>query len=142
MARPVLMGEFMHTLDEKGRMFVPARWRDELVGQVVVTKGHEQCLYVMTLERFETRRGQLEQLSTNRKVNRDHNRRFFSSASEEAVDRSGRMSIPATLRLYAGLEKEIVVIGVSERAEIWDREMWTRYQEGIPSYEELAEQLD
>jgi len=138
----MLMGEFMHTLDPKGRIFLPAKWRDELAGEVVVTKGHERCLYVMTKERFEMRRAQLDQLSSNRKINRDHNRIFFSSGSEEAVDKSGRMSIPAGLRQYAGLDKDVVVIGVSDRAEIWDRSEWSAYQEGIDSYESLAEQLD
>jgi len=132
----------MHTLDPKGRIFLPAKWRDELAGEVVVTKGHERCLYVMTKERFEMRRTQLDQLSSNRKINRDHNRIFFSSGSEEPVDKSGRMSIPAGLRQYAGLEKDVVVIGVSDRAEIWDRSEWSAYQEGIHSYESLAEQLD
>lgn len=136
------MGEFMHTLDSKGRVFIPAKWRDELAHQVVVTKGHEKCLYIMTMERFQTRRAQLDELSTNRKANRDHNRIFFSSGSEEQVDKSGRMSIPANLRQYAGLEREVVAIGVSDRVEIWDRAQWTEYQQGIDSYEGLAEQLD
>ncbi|MEX2553274.1 MAG: division/cell wall cluster transcriptional repressor MraZ [Actinomycetota bacterium] len=138
----MLMGEFMHTLDPKGRIFLPAKWRYELAGEVVVTKGHERCLYVMTKERFEMRGAQLDQLSSNRKINRDHNRIFFSSGSEEPVDKSGRMSIPAGLRQYAGLDKDVVVIGVSDRAEIWDRSEWSAYQEGIDSYESLAEQLD
>lgn len=138
----MLMGEFMHTLDPKGRVFLPAKWREELADEVVVTKGHEKCLYVMTKERFGARRAQLDELSSNRKVNRDHNRIFFSSGSEEPVDRSGRMSIPANLRQYAGLEKEVVVIGVSDRAEIWDRAEWMQYQQQIDSYEALAEQLN
>lgn len=138
----MLMGEFMHTLDPKGRVFLPAKWREELADEVVVTKGHEKCLYVMTKERFGARRAQLDELSSNRKVNRDHNRIFFSSGSEEPVDKSGRMSIPANLRQYAGLEKEVVVIGVSDRAEIWDRTEWMQYQQQIDSYEALAEQLN
>lgn len=138
----MLMGEFLHTLDPKGRVFLPAKWREELAGHVVVTKGHEKCLYVMTKERFEMRRALLDELSTNRKINRDHNRIFFSSGSEEPVDKSGRMSIPATLRQYAGLDKEVVVIGVSDRVEIWDRAEWDVYQQGIDSYEALAEQLN
>jgi MraZ protein len=138
----MLLGEFLHTLDSKGRIFLPAKWRDELAGEVVVTKGHERCLYVMTKERFEMRRTQLDQLSANRKIHRDHNRIFFSSGSEEAVDKSGRMSIPGSLRQYAGLEKEVVLLGVSDRAEVWDRSVWSEYQKSIDSYEALAEQLD
>lgn len=138
----MLMGEFMHTLDPKGRVFLPAKWREELAGEVIVTKGHERCLYLMTRERFEMRKDHLDQLSSNRKINRDHNRIFFSSGSEEPVDKSGRMSIPAGLRQYAGLDKDVAVIGVSDRAEIWDRKAWAEYQEGIDSYQSLAEQLD
>jgi MraZ protein len=76
-------------------------------------------------------------------VNRDFSRLFFSSASEEQVDRSGRMSIPARLREYAGLDKEVVLIGVSERAEIWNRETWDSYKQGVETdYEAIAEQLN
>lgn len=138
----MLLGEFLHTLDSKGRVFLPAKWRDELAGEVIVTKGHERCLYVMTKERFEMRRAQLEELSSNRKIHRDHNRIFFSSGSEEPVDKTGRMSVPQALRQYAGLEKDVVLLGVSDRAEIWDRAAWSEYQQSIDSYEALAEQLD
>ena len=138
----MLLGEFLHTLDSKGRIFLPSKWREELAGEVIVTKGHESCLYVMTKEQFERRRAQLERLSSNRKIHRDHNRIFFSSGSEEPVDKSGRMSIPAGLRQYASLEKEVVLLGVSDRVEIWDRSVWADYQQSIDSYEALAEQID
>lgn len=139
----MLLGEFRHTVDVKGRIFVPSRWREELKDGVVVTAGLERCLYVMTRERFEQRASQLENLSPNRRTNRDHNRLFFSSASEELVDRSGRMNIPSGLRDYAGLKKEVVLIGVSGRAEIWDREAWAEYKGSVEgAYETIAEQLD
>ncbi|MDQ4149458.1 MAG: division/cell wall cluster transcriptional repressor MraZ [Actinomycetota bacterium] len=139
----MLLGEFHHTLDAKGRVFLPAKWREELAPEVVVTAGLDRCLLVMTKERFEQRAAQLEQLSSNHKAARDHNRVFFSSASEEAIDKAGRMSVPAGLREYAGLDKEVVVIGLSDRAEIWDRQAWTRYKQVVESdYAEIAEQLD
>lgn len=138
-----MLGEFMHTLDTKGRVFLPARWREELSPELVVTAGQERCLFVMTTERFRARAAQLEQHSPDRKANRDYNRLFFSSASEEAVDKSGRVMIPPGLRQYAGLAKEVIWIGVSDRAEIWDREAWSRYKEGVEAqYEAIAEQLD
>lgn len=138
-----MLGEFMHTVDAKGRVFLPAKWRAELSEEVVVTAGQERCLFVMTRSRFEERAQQLEQHSSDRKANRDYNRLFFSSASEEAIDKSGRMSIPAGLRTYAGLGKEVAFIGVSDRAEIWDRQAWTAYKEGVEAdYEAIAEQLD
>lgn len=139
----MLLGEFMHTVDVKGRLFLPARWREVLASSLVVTAGQERCLFVMTVEQFKSRAAQLEQHSSDRKANRDYHRLFFSSASEEAVDKSGRMTIPAGLRRYAGLEKEVVWIGVSDRAEIWDRAAWSRYKEGVEAeYEAITEQLD
>jgi MraZ protein len=139
----VLLGTFEHTLDAKGRIFLPARWREELAPEVVVTAGLERCLLVMTKPRFAGRAAQLEQLSPNHKASRDYNRLFFSSASEEPVDKSGRMSVPPALRKYAGLEKDVVMIGVSDRAEIWDRASWARYREEVESdFEAIAEQLD
>jgi len=139
----LLTGEFKHAMDAKGRVFVPAKWREELKGEVVVTAGHEKCLFVMTQNRFAERAAQLEQLSPNQKVNRDHNRLFFSSASEEQVDRSGRMNIPQNLRDYASLGSQVVLIGVSGRAEIWDRDVWVEYKQGVEdTYESISEQLD
>jgi MraZ protein len=130
-------------LDAKGRVFLPAKWRDELAPEVVVTAGLDRCLLVMTKSRFEQRAAQLEQMSSNQKAARDHNRLFFSSASEEPIDKSGRMSVPPGLREYAELDKEVVVIGVSDRAEIWDRQAWLRYKEVVEGdYESIAEQLD
>ncbi|HEX2054677.1 MAG TPA: division/cell wall cluster transcriptional repressor MraZ [Actinomycetota bacterium] len=139
----MLLGEFSHTLDAKGRVFLPAKWREELAGEVVVTAGQERCLFVMTREAFARRASQLEQLSSDQKANRDYKRMFFSSASEETVDRSGRMSIPAGLRRFAGLEgREVVLIGVADRAEIWDRASWSTYKEGVEeSYAEVADEL-
>lgn len=139
----MLLGEFTHTLDVKGRVFLPARWREELAGEVVVTAGQERCLFVMTKEAFSRRAAQLEQLSSDQKANRDYKRMFFSSASEETVDRTGRMSIPAGLRRFAGLDgKEVILIGVSDRAEIWDRDSWATYREGVEeSYAQVADEL-
>jgi MraZ protein len=103
----------------------------------------ERCLLVMTKGRFEDRAAQLEQLSPNHKASRDYSRLFFSSASEEPVDKSGRMSVPPTLRKYAALNKEVVMIGVSDRAEIWDRGAWAQYREAVESdFEAIAEQLE
>ncbi len=139
----MLLGEFIHTLDAKGRVFVPAKWREELAGGVVVTAGQERCLFVMTKEAFTRRAAQLEQLSSDQKANRDYKRMFFSSASEETVDRTGRMSIPAGLRRFAGLEgKEVILIGVSDRAEIWDRDSWSSYKGSVEeSYAQIADEL-
>lgn len=139
----MLLGEFPHTLDAKGRVFLPAKWREELEGEVVVTAGQERCLFVMTKEAFSRRAAQLESKSSDQKANRDYKRMFFSSASEESVDKTGRMSIPAGLRRFAGLEgKEVMLIGVSDRAEIWDRGAWSSYKESVEDgYSQIAEEL-
>jgi len=139
----MLLGEFTHTLDAKGRVFLPAKWREELAGVVVVTAGQERCLFVMTKEAFSRRAAQLEALSSDHKANRDYKRMFFSSASEESVDKTGRMNIPAGLRRFAGLEgKEVMLIGVADRAEIWDKTSWSSYRESVEdSYSQIAEEL-
>ncbi len=139
----MLLGEFPHTLDAKGRVFLPAKWREELAGEVVVTAGQERCLFVMTKEAFSRRAAQLEALSSDQKANRDYKRMFFSSASEESVDKTGRMSIPVALRRFAGLEsKEVVLIGVADRAEIWDRGSWSSYRGSVEGeYAEITEEL-
>lgn len=139
----MLLGEYAHTLDAKGRVFVPARWRDQFDGEVVVTAGQERCLYLMTGEAFHRRAAHLNGLSSDHKTNRDYKRMFFSSASEESVDKSGRLSIPAGLREFAGLgNKEIVLIGVSDKAEIWDARAWAEYKQSVEDvYTEVTEEL-
>ena len=139
----MLLGEFKHSLDPKGRVFLPARWREELKDGVVVTRGLDGCLLVMTKDRFDEKAKDLETLTEERKSNRDYARLFFSAASEEAVDKQGRMNIPPSLREIAGLGKEVVLIGVSSRAEIWDRAKWEEYHGGTGSrYESIAEELE
>ncbi|HYN98339.1 MAG TPA: cell division/cell wall cluster transcriptional repressor MraZ, partial [Actinomycetota bacterium] len=102
-----------------------------------------RCLFVMTKEAFSRRAAQLEALSSDQKANRDYKRMFVSSASEESVDKTGRMNIPAGLRRFAGLEgKEVMLIGVADRAEIWDKTSWSSYRESVEeSYSQIAEEL-
>lgn len=139
----MLLGEFRHSLDAKGRVFVPSRWREELAEGVVVTKGLERCLWVLSKARFEELTEQVSKLSVTRKRNRDYERIVFGSASEEEIDRQGRVTIPPTLREYAGLTREVVLTGLRRRAEIWDRAIWTEYRSTLESqYEEIAEELE
>lgn len=139
----MLLGEFRHSLDAKGRLFLPARWREELTEGVVISKGLDRCLYLMSAQRFAELSERLSGLSVNRKDNRDYSRILFSGASEEQVDRQGRITIPAGLREYAGLTKDIVLAGVSTRGEIWDGEAWAAYQGGVQGqYEQIAEKLE
>lgn len=139
----MLLGEFRHSVDAKGRVFVPARWREELVGGVVVTKGLERCLYIMSKQRFSELADRLSSLSLNRKTNRDYSRVLFSGASEEQMDRQGRITLPPGLREFAGLQRDVVVTGVMHRGEIWDRGAWEEYRETVQSrYEDIAEELE
>lgn len=139
----MLLGEFRHSIDAKGRVFLPAKWREELPDEVVLTKGLDRCLYLMSKDRFEQMAGRLSQLPLNRRDNRNYSRILFGGAYEEQVDRQGRITVPVALREYAGLEKEIVLAGVSERAEVWDRVAWNQHQERIlEEYEDIAEKLE
>lgn len=138
----MLLGEFRHSLDAKGRVFLPARWREELATGVVVTRGLDTSLVLMTKDRFGRRAEQLEQLAHEQRINRDYLRLFYSGASEEKVDGQGRMSIPPLLREFAGLVKDVVLVGVSDRAEIWDRERWETYRRRVESeIEDIAEKI-
>lgn len=139
----MLLGEFRHSLDAKGRVFLPARWREELATGVVVTRGLDSSLVLMTKERFNKRAEQLEALAHEHRINRDYLRMYYSGASEEKVDGQGRMSIPPILREFAGLSKDVVLVGVSDRAEIWDRERWETYRGRVESQlEDIAEKLE
>ncbi|MCA1838967.1 MAG: division/cell wall cluster transcriptional repressor MraZ [Actinomycetota bacterium] len=139
----MLLGEFRHSLDPKGRVFLPARWREELKDGVVVTRGLDGCLLLMTRQRFDKKAGELESLTEEHKANRDYSRVFFSAASEEQVDKQGRMNIPSGLREAAGLGKEVVLVGVNSRAEIWDKTRWEAYHgDTAGQFEDLAERIE
>lgn len=125
---PVFLGTHTPRLDEKGRMFLPAKYRDELSGGLVITKGQERCLYVFPLREFERVTEALRTAPVTAKAVRDYSRVFFASASDELPDKQGRVTIPANLRSYAGLDRECVVIGANTRLEIWDAQSWAEYE--------------
>jgi transcriptional regulator MraZ len=123
----MFLGTHTPHLDDKGRLILPAKFRDELAGGVVITKGQERCLYVFTTAEFGRMAGQLHQQPVTHKAARAYSRVFFASAHDEVPDRQGRVTIPAHLRDYAGLGRELVVIGASSRVEVWDRQSWETY---------------
>lgn len=138
----MLLGEFRHSLDSKGRVFLPSRWREELGETVVITQGLDRCLFLMGKPRFEDWAQRFDELPVERKDARAYSRIFFAKASEEQVDGQGRITIPANLRDLAGLGRELVLSGVSRRAEIWDRALYDTYQGNVVErYEEIAETL-
>ncbi len=123
----VFLGTHMPRLDDKGRLFLPAKFRDELSEGLVVTRGQEHCLYIWPSSEFRTFTAGLRKDSVTNRKNRDFMRMLFAGASAEVADRQGRVTIPPLLRTYAGLERECVVIGAYNRVEIWDAAAWQTY---------------
>ena len=122
----MFLGTHTPRLDEKGRLILPAKFRDQLAGGVVITKGQERCLFVFTAEAFAARAAQQDEPTT--KAARDYRRIFFASAFDESPDRTGRVTVPAGLRTYAGLTRDCVVIGANTHLEIWEAATWRTYE--------------
>lgn len=138
----MFIGEYQHTMDAKGRLFIPARLREGLGEVAVATKGLDRCLFLFSSDEWQNIEGKLRKLPLARADARAFARLFFSGAAEVEVDKQGRVLIPAHLRDYAGLGKDVVILGVSSRVEIWDREEWARYSNAAgDSYEEIAEKI-
>jgi mraZ protein len=138
----VFMGEYLHTLDEKGRIIVPAKFRDNLGERCVITRGLDQCLFLYPESEWKNVEEKLKRLPLTQRDARAFTRFFFSGATDVEFDRQGRIMIPAGLRQYAKLEKEVVVIGVSTRVELWAKEVWTEYaQQAEASFEAIAEKI-
>ncbi|MEV4171397.1 MULTISPECIES: division/cell wall cluster transcriptional repressor MraZ [Nonomuraea] len=123
----MFLGTHQPRLDDKGRLFLPAKYREELAEGLVITKGQERCLYVFPVEEFQRITEALSTAPVTAKAVRDYSRVFFASASDEKPDKQGRITIPQTLRQYAGLERDCVVIGANTRLEIWDAQAWDTY---------------
>jgi MraZ protein len=126
----VFMGTYTPKLDEKGRVFLPAKFRDRLAEGIVVTRGQENCLYVWPADVFEVEAVRAASMSTDTKDGRDFQRMFFSGGDEVTPDKQGRIGIAAPLRTWAGLDRDVVVIGVMNRLEIWDPARWDDYSSG------------
>ena len=138
----MFMGEYQHTIDIKGRMIVPAKFREELGSQFVVTRGLDKCLFIYPMEEWNEVEEKLKKLPLTKKDARAFTRVFFSGAVECDIDKQGRINIPQTLRTYADLDKDCVVIGVSNRVELWSKEVWeTYFQESEDSFADIAENL-
>jgi MraZ protein len=138
----VFLGTHAPRLDEKGRLILPAKYREELAGGIVITKGQERCLYVFPQDEFTRITEALRTAPVTAKSVRDYSRVFFASASDELPDKQGRITVPPALRAYAGLERDCVVIGANTRLEIWDTQAWDTYlaaQED--SFAEAAEEV-
>ncbi|WP_309066352.1 division/cell wall cluster transcriptional repressor MraZ [Microbacterium sp.] len=138
----MLLGTHTPKLDDKGRVILPAKFREDLAGGIVVTRGQERCLYVFSTAEFETLHERIRQAPLSNKQARDFLRLFLSGASAEMPDSQNRITIPAHLRQYAGLEKELVVTGVGAHAEIWDAAAWNAYLESNEeTYADLEQEV-
>jgi MraZ protein len=136
------MGEFQHSLDEKARMTIPAKFREALGASFVMTRGLDQCLFVYPRRDWETLEAKLRAMPLTRGDARQFIRLFFSGAAECDLDKQGRVVIPANLREHAGIVQECVVIGVGQRLEVWDAERWKSYSaDAAGSFSELASGL-
>lgn len=123
----MLMGEYHHTLDEKGRIIIPSKFREELRESFIITRGIEHCLYAYKLETFEKIVNRLEQIPFTKKDARCFTRFFLSGATNVEYDKQGRVNIPEPLINYANLTKECIIIGSGERLEIWSKECWDNF---------------
>jgi MraZ protein len=125
----LFLGEYQHSLDDKGRLVLPAKFRDQLAGGLVMTKGQDRCVFVFPDDRWELEVEKVNGLARTVPRNRNFARTFFASASDQQPDRQGRIVVPPGLRDYAGLDKDVVIVGVAERIEIWNTEAWERLSE-------------
>ncbi len=136
------MGEYLHTIDAKGRLILPAKFRDALGDVFVVTKGLDKCLFVYGKDEWAILEEKLKQLPLAKAEARAFVRFFFAGAAEVECDKQGRVLVPANLRDYALLDKDVIVLGVSNRVEIWSKATWDEYSEQIsPTVASIAESL-
>ncbi len=139
---PMFIGTYEHTIDDKGRLAIPAKFRDGLGDRFFATRGLDKCLFIFPKNEWERQLAEFAKLPLTMRDARAYSRLFFSGACECELDKQGRINIPAYLREYAGLAKEAIVIGVMTRVEIWSQEVWMGYSsEAEESYEEIAEKL-
>ncbi|WP_093046650.1 division/cell wall cluster transcriptional repressor MraZ [Thalassobacillus cyri] len=138
----MFMGEFQHNIDTKGRIIVPAKFREGLGDTFVLTRGLDQCLFAYPMTEWRILEEKLKKLPLTKKDARAFTRFFFSGAVECEVDKQGRVNIAQPLRNFANLEKECVVIGVSNRIEFWAKDKWeTYFEESEESFAEIAENM-
>lgn len=138
----MLTGQYEHTLDSKKRLALPAKIREKLGRTVVLTRGIERCLFVYADKDWAEFAQKWNELPLSQRGGRSFARLMFAGAVEEELDNLGRILIPDYLKVYAGLQKEVVVAGVFNRLEIWDKTRWEKYRtEAEEHFEEIAEEL-
>jgi MraZ protein len=134
----MFLGEYSHALDDKGRLTLPARWREELGESVVITRGLDQCLFVFPADTFEAIAREIDQLGFSKSDARALSRYLSAKAIDDQPDRQGRIIVPASLREFAAINGEALIVGAFSRIEIWNAQ---RYAEANRVIEENAEQI-
>ena len=139
-------GEHEHALDKKGRIIIPSNFRDffkeHYIERVYITRGLDKCLFLFTEEDWKTQESKFKSIPFTKSEARKFNRLYFSGATEAICDKQGRILIPRYLKEYAEIKKEVMIIGVSNRIEIWAKDKWQEYYEtSKQSFEEIAERL-
>ncbi len=138
----MFLGTYEPRLDDKGRLILPAKFREALAPGIVITRGQERCLYGFPRSEFERVHSQMQSASLTSKQARDFQRVFLSGASDEIPDKQGRLTIPPILRKYAALDRELAVIGSGSKIEIWDAGAWTEYlATSEQAFAELTEEV-
>ena len=138
----MLIGEYQHNIDAKGRLIMPAKFRQDLGYSFIVTRGLDGCLFGYPLENWAKVEEELEQLPLSKKDARKFTRFFYSAATEVEVDKQGRINLPQTLIDFAKIDKSCRVIGVSDRIEIWSSEVWEAFAADMEDdFESLAEDM-
>ena len=138
----MFMGEYHHNIDDKGRLIIPSKFREELGNKFIVTRGLEQCLFVYSKDEWNNIINKLKELPFTSKAARSFMRMFLSGATECELDKNGRINISIPLTNYAELEKECIIIGVNDRLEIWSLSKFNNFfDENIENFSEIAEEL-
>ena len=138
----MMMGEYHHNIDEKGRLIIPSKFRISLGEKFVITRGMEKCLFVYSMDEWNNLMNELNKLSFTKKNARTFMRMLLSGATECELDKSGRVNLPSVLTNYASIDKECVIIGVNERLEIWSESEFNNFfNENIDEFSDIAETL-
>ncbi|CCI87201.1 division/cell wall cluster transcriptional repressor MraZ [Lactobacillus gigeriorum] len=139
----MFMGEYQHNLDDKGRLIIPAKIRNQVGAKMVFTRGMEGCIFGYSIDEWQKIEAKLAKLPLTKRNVRAFMRLFYSGAMECEFDKQGRVNLTTTLKEHAGLTKECIIIGVSNRIEIWSLEKWTEFSnQANDDYDEIAENLD
>lgn len=138
----MFMGEFQHRLDEKGRLTIPSKFREQLNESFVITRGLDGCIFIYCMEDWHQLEEKLATLPLGKKDARAFVRFFYAAASQESLDKQGRVKITSQLQKYASLKKECIIVGVSNRIEIWDKERWEEINDNmIDQFDDIAETM-